>query len=540
MTSVVSFGECLKFFITTLDISMSRLARALNVDTSLVNRWIHGKRIPPYHSAYIDNITNFLTKHIYNDSQKKQIDEFIKKHSNTDDTEEYKVKINRILYEAQGYSLDIQNKIKKEKIHQRKNHEDDFISINSNESQYIKQKVMNESNNVARLSSNDKIIYGIDSIFTASIPLLESIIRHPCSKYNKIYMTYNSINTIIPSNVTLLEWRDLLVKALIIGWELILVLQIPSHIPITHQFIQLILPAIQTGKVHIYYYECYELIASLRELFIVSGHGALTFFPTKKNDPSSTCCFYLYTKAAIYSYEDYLKLVIESHTRNLIFYYTKDMVSDFSYKLSDINTKYGNHYNYYYDFSMFFLTPKLYDKLIRQTNLDNVTINQSILFFQNQLQIKYRSIYFNEYYDIHYFESIVKMIQNKSIHLYTLSGMKKVSVTYEDIIECLINIINMLHKYPNYHIAFIFYNDYPKRIIGNYFIKERYGVFCEFLSKENIEPIRIAMKEPLIVRAMEDYYIKMWSNIAPINKNHGETILILKRQIELLKNRMVR
>ncbi len=530
MTTIVSFGECLKFFITTLDISMSRLAKALNVDTSLVNRWIHGKRVPPYNSTYIENISSFLTKQVHNDIQKKQLEDFINKYCKIDDLDESRDKIKKILYEAQGYSIESKKNKKTEQSSHTQN-DSEHISIN-NEVQHSKFRANGESSNVARLSNEDKIIYGIDSIFTASIPLLESAIRHFYNKNKKIYMTYNSFNTTAISYGKLIEWRELLVKTLTSGWELIIVLRINNTIPITHQFIQFILPILQTGKVHIYYYENYDLFTTLRELFIVSGLGALSFFPTKKHAPASTCCFYLRTKAAAFAYEDYVNVVLETHTISLVSYYSKEMIFDFNYNLSQINTNFTNQYNYYYDFSMFFLTPKLYEKLISQTDLDDIVKNKSIIYFQNQLQIKYHNLYFCKYYDIHYMDSILYMIQNRHICLYTLGGIREVNVSDIDILECLHNIIAMLLKHPNYHVAFIFHSDFPKSINGNYFIKERYSVFCEFKNDYDKEPIRLIMKEPMIVRAMEDYYLNKWASIAPINKNHSESITFLKRQIE--------
>jgi len=65
----LEFGECLDYLLKTLGISINRLAKAINVDNSLANRWVNGKRVPTYNSLYIEDITNFLADNIKNSIQ---------------------------------------------------------------------------------------------------------------------------------------------------------------------------------------------------------------------------------------------------------------------------------------------------------------------------------------------------------------------------------------------------------------------------------------------------------------------------------------
>lgn len=58
----LSFGECLTMFLDRFGISGSKLARALNVDPSLVNKWMHNKRAVPHNSNYIEQIADYICK----------------------------------------------------------------------------------------------------------------------------------------------------------------------------------------------------------------------------------------------------------------------------------------------------------------------------------------------------------------------------------------------------------------------------------------------------------------------------------------------
>ncbi len=61
MSEQFLFGECLGVFLSELNVSRSRLAKEINVDRSLVSRWISGERIPSYDASYLEDISRFLS-----------------------------------------------------------------------------------------------------------------------------------------------------------------------------------------------------------------------------------------------------------------------------------------------------------------------------------------------------------------------------------------------------------------------------------------------------------------------------------------------
>ena len=65
----MKFGECLKQLLSILGISMNQLSKAINVDSSLVNRWVNDKRIPLYNTSYIEHISEYLSKNVTNTFQ---------------------------------------------------------------------------------------------------------------------------------------------------------------------------------------------------------------------------------------------------------------------------------------------------------------------------------------------------------------------------------------------------------------------------------------------------------------------------------------
>jgi len=108
----MTFGECLKYMLLALNLSMSRLAKSIHVDSSLVNRWVHGERIPPYDSSYIENIADYLSKNVYNEFQVNNINDILLKQGlKLDNVNNIDDKIKTALLEAQGYSFELKKKI---------------------------------------------------------------------------------------------------------------------------------------------------------------------------------------------------------------------------------------------------------------------------------------------------------------------------------------------------------------------------------------------------------------------------------------------
>ncbi|PHV69749.1 hypothetical protein CS063_14235 [Sporanaerobium hydrogeniformans] len=100
------FSDCLRTLLSISGISINRLSRAITIDNSLVNRWVNGKRIPPYNTLYIEQISEYICKHIKNSFQEKQIDElFFTMDKPEDIGYSLEKKIEIILLEAQGYSI---------------------------------------------------------------------------------------------------------------------------------------------------------------------------------------------------------------------------------------------------------------------------------------------------------------------------------------------------------------------------------------------------------------------------------------------------
>lgn len=549
MLTNVKFGEFLKLLLSALDISINRLSKAINVDSSLVNRWINGKRIPPYNTLYIESISEYLSKNVQNTFQMQHLNELLLNvNEDNESAVDLKEKIKKALKEAQGYSYECKKEETKAITTHMKNKEEISKSLTNNNFDFERENSISDEPytwnapnhiNSIPLSSNDKIIFGIKNIFTAGISLLETAVSQQCKDNNIIYITYNNDLDIKAFSCNeLMLWRDLLLNALNNGWYVIFLLRLNNNINRTIKFMNFVLPLMKTGRFNIYYFKKYGVFATERELYVISGIGALSCFSTNPNSEIS-CAFYLENKAAVDILKDYFNVLLETYAKPLIKYYSQDINSEYCCYLTEIEEDIGNRLIYNYGFSMLLLPENLYKKLIKRKNIPQCEKLTTLQYYKKQLNAIITNIHNYEYKDIYFADSIKILIKHRQFYLYTYSGVEIIELEVQDIIEFLHNIINLLKTYDNYNIAFISRNaDSPIKIDDCYFmVKERHSVFFEvFEPSKNIPKVRLTIEEPMIVNAFNEYFNDIWEQIAPVNKDKGEVIEWLQNQINSFKD----
>ena len=113
-----------------------------------------------------------------------------------------------------------------------------------------------------------------------------------------------------------------------------------------------------------------------------------------------------------------------------------------------------------------------------------------------------------------------------------------INMDVEDIIELLQNIIYLLKTYDNYNIAFMPKNNdnFLKSVNSYCAIKERQAVLFEtFNPLKDLKKVQLSIEENTLIKAFEEYFKQTWEQIAPINKDKNEIIIMLQDQIDILK-----
>lgn len=538
----MTFGECLNCMLSALDVSMNRLAKSINVDNSLVNRWVHGERIPPYGSSYIENIAEYLSKNVRNAYQIKNLNElFSEQGLSPDNTNNIEDRIKTVLSEAQGYSYEYKKRILKDKKIKTKeiSAEEKNYSTSSagsykiNSEQYTFQ--LETADDIFALSSNDKVVLGSDNINMLVSDLLDRAIKDISHENKIIYMTYNS--NIVRSDNEIIEIRNRFLKMIKNGWKFIILIKLDNDLCRIFNFIKFAMPFITSEGLTIYYCTRYGLSDVERETFVIPDIGAVSGFSYNCSSNINTA-FYLRNARAVNVFEEYFEAMLKNDARPLIRNFESNEYTEYSRALTEADEAVGSRMSYSSDLNVMMLPEQIYVKLLKKYKLSDDVIDYAFKNYKKQCNAFKRNIMYYEYNEIYLMDSINSLIEGQEFYLYYYSGIQQIKLDAEDIIELLKNIIDNLEAYKNYNISFI-----NERIEGieaesfSFVIKERQALFYEgYGLEDDFLKTNISMNEPIFVKAFEERFRKIWEeNIVPMHKEKSEIIKFLQRHMNALK-----
>lgn len=513
---------------------MNKLAKAIHVDSSLVNRWVNEKRIPPHGSFYIEKISDYLANCIVNIYQIELLEKMFSQLEVSDKLIDMSnaEKIRELLYHSLNYSkqcLEISNnKCSDTSINK-------YSLFPSNITSDLSQT--NSIDGIG-LSSNDQVIYGISKIYSSIISLIETATMKKNKTNNIIYLTYYSNpDYSFFTETRINHFRNMLLKAIDSGWNILYLLRLDDNKERLLRLIHFLLPMIHTGKINLYYLNPYANCSIAKEMCVVSGIGALSCYPSNQN-ATINCGFYLKNKSAINLFTDYLNILLRDNAQNLIKYYPEVSNKEYHFTISKVKQNAGSTYYYNWYFSFFLIPEKIYEKLlsktpltkeVQQLSLDNYKIQLSE-FIENMQRHSCTMIYLSEF--------IENLIHHHTLSLYTYSGVETVPLEPIEIIKFLENIIHFILSYDNLHVGIIFHDDGHLRHndFSHLFIKERRAVFLNIYDPSiTAFKVRLLIKESMITKGVVEYFKSYWEQIAPVNKNKSEIVAWLQSCIDILK-----
>lgn len=521
----IKFSDCLKLMLSNLGISSNRLSKAINVDSSLVNRWINGKRIPSYHTAYIEQISEFLAKNIYNTYQKQRISDLITEACGSNDNSlPIKDQIFHMLSEAQGYSLECyQKELKEHKSTGKKAH-----SLYSEE--------ITALGTSSSFSAKDKILIGQQMITQTTLHLLEDIGKKRPRKDDTIYIVLDDLPTNIYIDHELKNFQDSLIRIMENGWNLLLLIKPIQDIDCYIDFINFLKPLIHSNKFHLYYMKRYDSYVMGEKLIIVPNTGALICLHNEL-PASLSNAFYFTNQAAVTIYLSHFKELMARGAKPLIEHCESSL--HYNNHLLKLEEAEYSRFLYRHCFDMTIFPRELYLRLLKKRDLTSVETDRSIALYTKRQEAFLHNIQHYQYWDIYETSGILDLIKEHQISVYNYSGAASTQIETNEIIELLKNIIYLLEMYENYHIAFIMSNQdqdngiYPRNI--HCLVKERQSALIEINSPGNdLAESRIISEEPMLVNGFYEYFKNKWEHIAPIYKNKKDIIHWLKNEIEVL------
>jgi len=187
---------------------------------------------------------------------------------------------------------------------------------------------------------------------------------------------------------------------------------------------------------------------------------------------------------------------------------------------------------------MIFLPEKLYEKLLVRAKKNPEEIKLSMEYYKRQLKAITKNLEVHIIKEIFFAESMENLLNHQYLYLYSYQGIEKVKLEIPEIIAFIENAISFFKKYKNFQLAVIYADNtqFKKYCECNFILKERQGIYFNILKPTaHASEIRFSINEPIFLRVFKDYFLDLWTQICPINKDSEETISWLEGKLEILK-----
>ena len=516
----IKFDSCLKYLLSALDVSVSRLSKTINVDSSLVNRWVSGKRIPAYHSAYIEKITEYLAQNTINSFQKEKIVAFMEKSGLPYSTDKsYKEQLRLLLLEAQGFSLEQK---RMEKLEKRK----DILSPSAEASRNAEMSSLG-------FSPEDKLIFGRNRILMSALNILDVMAGFSQVKNLRLILSLSQ-----GSNPLFLDPYWLHHASARLDKDTEIILLIPGYDDIK-KLITLLKNYCFSGivkKCTIYYLKKHDLLTTKRDLMLSPEAGMLSCFPADHEKKHEWAMLFK-NKMAVEFYSSYMRALIKEMTRPLFLSCMQGNAACYFRSRYDSEGHEGPRYLLQKHINPMLLTESLFQKYLKAKVLSPEKRHEELTLFQKYHQIFIHNLKCFGSMDLFYIESHSVLSPTEPLIIDGPLGACRLLLDDNDKLELLENMVELLQTHEKYQAAFIPLH-YMDRLLESQVqiaVKSRYLAFMEVEAVPS-SPVRYIADDPLVLQALEDYIREIWSLTSPAYRMKDATIAYLKSLIAPLKD----
>lgn len=539
MNSKIDFGECLNELMLAADLKNSKLAKAINVDASLIYKWINNKSIPPYNSQHIDLIVNQIKKNTINSYQSKNIIAFIKKHlagcSEINETNMINL-LKKLLIESQGYSIEKKKNSKKNSNKIKYNFDNKAFAWNPPYSL--------ESSHFSHYNSflKTKIIIGYEQISNSILQFLEDASTINCISAEPIIislLTETSFLSCCSSFNT--RWNNALCKLINKGWSIIYLIHINNNTNRNLKIIEKMFIPISSGKYQVYYTSSNSYAMPFEIVFVPMTGALLSVSSVDKRQVDSS--FFIRDKDTLNILNGFFHQVLAS-SKPLLKSCSPINNIVFQKEYSQIEECLGNRYSVIRELNALSIPIIQYEQNLNNSNNSNEEIENILLYRQHRIETFESQIKHYKFRDIIYDQCITNIIEKKKCSYldkyYTSDG---IPITNDDIIKYLSYIIYTLKNHENYEIGLLSKNKISSIPLINWMVKENSAVGIITCAQENQKNHKsdesnntsrgFIIYESHIVKSYEYYFYNLWNQLKP---NKKEIISQFENYIKLLSS----
>jgi len=498
---------------TTLTSTASKLAKYINVDASLVSRWLKGTRLPGLNSNYNKAIAKYIYSRIKNTFQ---LNEILRYHMELDPNvsriKEVEDQILYVLTESRGFS----NVEKSHEILEDKG-ENDTISFQS-------------------LSKNDIVINGVHSIGTFIKIILENASRHDGNNRN-IYIIVDKFLENMMFYNSEKEIFKLLAKIAQNGWKINVVFERDSNVTVLLKILSIVLPLLRIGNVFTY---CLKDACTPRRhdaSIVIQGTGALVGFDVTGIVIQEKAMLFR-TDAAVDMLCGQIQYYITNFCDSVMRFYQVGKLDNYSKRLIESEYYPGDRIIYKYGFSSLLIPQAIYEKMVKRHVKDQQKQKVIMAFYTLREKAFLDNLDYTDNTHIYSFSFLHEMITAKTFDIYTHIGIEHIEVTTDEIVSVLNNVVALLQKFNRFNIIFQYDSDENYVMLNDFycsFKQQAYATFELTDTDSSSIVIRMSMESQNVLSAMETYYNNIIEKNRKKNFDRQSVIQQLLNAIEIIE-----
>lgn len=514
MRDSLSLGGTITRILKVLNINGRDLAKAINVDPSVVSRWKNDKRIFPTKSEYLQSITDYFYSSISSDFQEKEFRN-IANNLNV----KYSISncdIRKLIYEIleKAHENSIKNNCL-DSLNKKKSHEHN-VDNNCNKNYY-------------------EYIVGHEKIMEAGFNLMASALNNTKVSEEPIIVTFfNEFETFCNCEDKQESWDEIVVKLLNKGYKVTYLVNLNENVERSLKILSDIKFFYISKSFNSVYLNNHNLFPfGPVETVIVPNVGVL--FCMRISDGYRFDHAFLYRDDnAVEAFKGMMNIAIKNSTSLTEINRNIEEEVDGRNISKEIEDNPGKCFLIKDSLGATTLPYEVYERqLLKGGDPFNKNVEEVLSIFRERQENFKDKISVYEYYSIY---------RKDSIERFVACGTHPFQNRYsrEDIIAHIKNVIYLLETYEKYNIALITESQHNKYNNLNCFIKEYQATAVYFdkvyLPKAYEDPKNFIafISDQIVVNSFQSYFMNIWFKIEPEYRDKEKVIRWFKDKLKTL------
>jgi len=502
----VSFSDRLDFLLDLFDANMSKLARAIKVDPSLVSKWRSGARRIPADSIHMAAIAEYFAK-----------------------SGLLPLKIERLTAELQRTvpigPLTTSRSLQMALIR--------YLSDDAPHDQRTPYPA-SASNGLAGSVGTYEVFYGVHGRRAAVLKLLRAVLVAP-SPLELLLFSQEEMSWLTGDKAFLAEWAELLIGIVSKGHRLKIIHHVNRESEKIVSVIEHWMPVHLSGRTESYFLQKYSIPIVKSTLFVVRGTIAvMAAAPGQKGEASHT--FYCVDPVVVRLAEEIFDSVLSS-SLGLFHVFDKASAIDYLEREREIQGQPGDCLCLSAAPSTLTMPLLLYEKLVSGMEIPSIEKETRINHHRKISDDFQRHLLSNRHADRHTEIEVADISTGgvppyESLYLFQ-DSLYRASV--EDYVLHLENLIALMRANSNFEYIVLDKKLLPKPLKVHMCLK--YGTGLVLLSDKSsgFPPVAISFDEPTVLKAFEDFLLSMVDRVPLVIRDKERNIRILEERVSRLK-----